>query len=179
LAAAFSSLQFFLLFAPKGQCNPFPRLGLLTDWGSSFPTGVLHFAIGGNAGANALPYQLAGRGCLGSSSSAVDRHLFDGCRLVICASKGFAIAGSKPNVTLPLRCWFLPIVGLPNIGKISQHPAGRAPWTALVRFDPIQPDSFLAGCVMSSLFSQRRSMHVVNGARVHELRSNDEGRSDE
>jgi hypothetical protein len=32
---------------------------------------------------------------------------------------------------------------------------------------------------MSSLFSQRRSMHVVNGARVHELRSNDEGRSDE
>jgi hypothetical protein len=34
LAAAVISLQFFLLFAPKGQCNSFPRLSLLTDWGS-------------------------------------------------------------------------------------------------------------------------------------------------
>jgi hypothetical protein len=32
LAAAFLSLQFFFLFAPKGQCNTFPRLSLLTDW---------------------------------------------------------------------------------------------------------------------------------------------------
>ena len=32
LAAAFISLQFFLLFAPKGECNTFPRLSLLTDW---------------------------------------------------------------------------------------------------------------------------------------------------
>jgi hypothetical protein len=32
LAAAFISLQFFLLFAPKGQCNTFSRLSLLTDW---------------------------------------------------------------------------------------------------------------------------------------------------
>ncbi len=84
----------------------------------------------------------------------------------------------RPNAALSQRCWLLPIVGLPNIGRISQRTAGTTPWTALVRSDPIQPDSFLAGCVMSSLFSQRRSMHVVNGARVHELRSNDEGRSD-
>jgi len=69
------------------------------------------------------------------------------------ASKRFAIAGSKPNATLSQRCWLLPIVGLPNIGKISQRTAGRAPWTALVRSDPIRPNSFLAGCVMSSLFS--------------------------
>jgi hypothetical protein len=33
--------------------------------------------------------------------------------------------------------------------------------------------------VMSSLFSKRRSIHVVNGARLHELRSSDEDRSDE
>jgi len=32
---------------------------------------------------------------------------------------------------------------------------------------------------MSSLFSQRRRMHVVNGVRIHELRSSDEGRGDE
>ncbi len=32
LAAAFLSLQFFLLFAPKGECNTFPRLNLLTAW---------------------------------------------------------------------------------------------------------------------------------------------------
>lgn len=32
LAAAFLSLQFFLLFAPKGECNTFPRLSLLTAW---------------------------------------------------------------------------------------------------------------------------------------------------
>src|SRR6266496_2368131 len=57
------------------------------------------------------------------------------------------------NATLSQRCWLLPIVGLPNIGKISQHTAGSAPWTALVRSDPIRPNSFLAGCVMSSLFS--------------------------
>lgn len=32
LAAAFLSLQFFLLFAPKGKCNTFSRLSLLTAW---------------------------------------------------------------------------------------------------------------------------------------------------
>jgi len=70
--------------------------------------------------------------------------------------KDIAIAGSKPNATLSQRCWLLPIVGLPNIGKISQHTAGRAPWTAIVRYDPIRPNSFLAGCAMSSLFSQAK-----------------------
>jgi hypothetical protein len=32
LAAAYLSLQFFLLFAPKGQCNTFPRWDYLTGW---------------------------------------------------------------------------------------------------------------------------------------------------
>jgi len=34
LGAAFLSLQFFLLFAPKGQCNTYPRWMFLTDWRS-------------------------------------------------------------------------------------------------------------------------------------------------
>lgn len=32
LAAAFLSLQFFLLLAPKAQCSTFPRWRYLTDW---------------------------------------------------------------------------------------------------------------------------------------------------
>jgi hypothetical protein len=32
LAAAYLSLQFFLLFAPNGQCPTFPRWRYLTDW---------------------------------------------------------------------------------------------------------------------------------------------------
>ena len=88
-------------------------------------------------------------------------------------------SGSKPSATPSQRGWLLPIAGLSNIGKISQHTAGRAPWTALVRSDPIQLNSFLAGCVMSSLFSRQRSMHVATGARMTELRASDEDRSDE
>jgi hypothetical protein len=62
---------------------------------------------------------------------------------------------------------------LPNIGKISQRTAGETRWTALACSDPIRLNSFLAGGAMSSLFSQRRSMHVVNGAGIHEHRSSD------
>ena len=32
LATAYLSLQFFLLLAPNGQCNTFPRWRYLTDW---------------------------------------------------------------------------------------------------------------------------------------------------
>ncbi|MET3911602.1 hypothetical protein ABID59_005966 [Bradyrhizobium sp. S3.3.6] len=53
------------------------------------------------------------------------------------AHEMFFLNGLKKEYSPSQRCWLLS-AGLPKIGKISQRAVGMAPWTALVRSDPIR-----------------------------------------